>query len=1118
MARTIKLDFDVSVTGAQQATSKFKDLNESITDSSRGLKDFTTGIKTLDFEAIASGADEAAKSMGSLSSSLRGAAALTNPYIAGAAAIATVLGGWAVAQYKVAEGSVKLAKELKNLQREFGVTEAQAAQLMRTTKALAEGFGQDVEKVGESVMALVNSAGAAIEEATGAVEKWGVILSKANFEKFTDSLNEFSGGMRDVGFSVEQTADVLGVLANNSQDTGRFLGAMFEAFNRLREPSETLNAQLIRFGLGDVSQALRSGAITGKDAFDRVSKAIIEAKKNGEDTSVIMAELGDTFSEMGSKSLEFYNQAVSGSNRLSRAQRDLLAASKELADAQTMRALKGKENIDIMQQEEAATLRLMAAWENFLTAFENSSFFKNITSFFTNIREGAAGLLNSVSKDIERRGIIEKNKEARKEYEAYINLVNRGQLTKNEAEDMSAAWWAKWGKKLPKTGDKKEETKKGGGKTSSVGESPTQSPVILEASALQEAESRLRKHLVTVQGLIEIASTEAKITKEEAALQSIQAEQKHHEEVVALATKLQGTTAVIDGETVKYKKLTTEELRDIEVKREEFRVKIRVAELEKEIAHQKHLLRIFETNQAKKLEALKGLLAKEQHLLDMRYEAGEISFYKHMMESQKLRTDAIHLEIEAEKIRHSEAMASQTATQQEKEESQAEHNRKMGALYEKLAQQERENQAERQRKIIELKKEYLKILEELQDRQMQITASGSGLFMGGIFDNAVQATKDLYRLKKEVVSLQEEIQKLQIALEDAIKVKDGEMANAIAANLNIKKAMLNQVIKEIITTRITTVIESMRVAVKEIFNLIDEAMQTEIDMLDRQLEKRKEILSTMQEQYNTEEARLKTMLEIDAIRAEDRQRELDDLGQNIPEAQKAALEQEKEKERERSEMRANAIKLNIAQEKQRLKEVEGSTRILENRKLEMQEKQFETKRVADIADAVMNGLTGQVKLWANPGFPLAIPLSAILAGVTIASVAKIASQKNPYTQRFAKGTLNVTGGEYGKDSVPALLMPGESVIPTETNNLYKDTIRAVYTRRIPHKVLNKIVNDYVNNSNSGTVFAVKGDNTDIVEAIKNKPVSVVKIDEDGFRDYIIKTNDDYNVLRKKLGL
>lgn len=785
-----------------------------------------------------------------------------------------------------------------------------------------------------------------------------------------------------------------------------------------------------------------------------------------------------------------------------------------------MRAMRGKENVEAMQQEEAATLRLMAAWEKFLTAFENSAFFKNITNFFTSIKEGAAGLLNNVSKELERRNITSTNKQAEKEYDTYINLVNRGKLTKTEAEKMSADWWAKWGKKPPKVEDKKEEENKnkGGGKTSSVGESPTQSPVIPEASALQEAESRLRKHLVTVQGLIEIASTEAKITKEEAALQSIQAEQRHYEEVVTLAIKLQGTTAVIDGETVKYKKLTTEELRDIEVKREEFRVKIRIAELQKEIAHQKHLLRIFEINQEKKLEMLKGLLAKEQHLLDMRYEAGEISFYKHMMESQKLRTDAIHLEIEAEKIRHSEAMASQTATQQEKEESQAEHNRKMEALYQKLAQQERENEAERQRKIIELKKEYLKILEELQDRQMQITASGSGLFMGGIFDNAVQATKDLYHLKKEVVSLQEEIQKLQVAYEDAVKAKDGEMAEAIAANMNIKKAMLNQVFKEIIATRVTTVIESMRVAVKEIFNLINEAMQSEIDMLDRQLEKRKEILSTMQEQYNTEEARLKTMLEIDAIRAEDRQRELDDLGQNIPEAQKAALEQEKEKEKERSEMRANAIKLNIAQEKQRLKEVEGSTRILENRKLEMQEKQFETKRVADIADAVMNGLTGQVKLWANPGFPLAIPLSAILAGVTIASVAKIASQKNPYTQRFAKGTLNVTGGEYGKDSVPALLMPGESVIPTETNNLYKDTIRAVYTRRIPHKVLNKIVNDYVNNSNSGTVFAVRGDNTDIVEAINNKPVSVVKIDEYGFRDYIIKTNDDYNVLRKKLGL
>lgn len=95
---------------------------------------------------------------------------------------------------------------------------------------------------------------------------------------------------------------------------------------------------------------------------------------------------------------------------------------------------------------------------------------------------------------------------------------------------------------------------------------------------------------------------------------------------------------------------------------------------------------------------------------------------------------------------------------------------------------------------------------------------------------------------------------------------------------------------------------------------------------------------------------------------------------------------------------------------------------------------------------------------------LAAPIVAAAAAATAATAAelnviKIASSPLQI-QGFAKGTLNVQGGIKGKDSVPALLMPGEAVISTSTNKQYSPTMNAIHHQLVPSRDLNQFVLNY----------------------------------------------------------
>lgn len=94
------------------------------------------------------------------------------------------------------------------------------------------------------------------------------------------------------------------------------------------------------------------------------------------------------------------------------------------------------------------------------------------------------------------------------------------------------------------------------------------------------------------------------------------------------------------------------------------------------------------------------------------------------------------------------------------------------------------------------------------------------------------------------------------------------------------------------------------------------------------------------------------------------------------------------------------------------------------------------------------------------------PLAATYSSIAVAksqaanlraglSIATIAAQTIPQL-KFAKGTKSVEGGIRGQDSVSALLMPEEMVIPVKTKKKYEPLLNAIFDHRISAAQANAI--------------------------------------------------------------
>lgn len=154
---------------------------------------------------------------------------------------------------------------------------------------------------------------------------------------------------------------------------------------------------------------------------------------------------------------------------------------------------------------------------------------------------------------------------------------------------------------------------------------------------------------------------------------------------------------------------------------------------------------------------------------------------------------------------------------------------------------------------------------------------------------------------------------------------------------------------------------------------------------------------------------------------------------------------------------------------------------------EIKRKQWEADKRASILQAtigIAQGIVNALSVQPANLVPFAVGLASTVGALQLAT---IIATKPP---QFAKGTLSVPGIDMGKDSVHAILQPGEAVIPTKTNKAYHPTIKAIYEKKISPSEINNFVMSRTKAGGSSAITA-NVDTYALTRALgKNKTVEV----------------------------
>ena len=153
-----------------------------------------------------------------------------------------------------------------------------------------------------------------------------------------------------------------------------------------------------------------------------------------------------------------------------------------------------------------------------------------------------------------------------------------------------------------------------------------------------------------------------------------------------------------------------------------------------------------------------------------------------------------------------------------------------------------------------------------------------------------------------------------------------------------------------------------------------------------------------------------------------------------------AVSRQNEEELATLEDQKNKKIINEKEYQRRLKEIK-------NKQAQDAKKQAIYQATLDFSAALINALTFKP----SNEVPAALIFASILAA---ANLAKIIATPVP---KFQKGTLAVPGIDMGRDSVHAMLQPGEAVIPVSTNRAYHPTIKAIYEKKISPSEINNFV-------------------------------------------------------------
>ena len=252
----------------------------------------------------------------------------------------------------VAAGSLNSATEVAKLATELiklGSTPEEAAKLLKPINDLSIALRASAEDSATLVKSLLNTFGAGAEEATKYTD---VLAAAANytalgFEELRDSMSYIAPVANAMGYSIEKTAAMVGVLADNgikAESAGRLLRTMM---GNAAKAGVTLEVQLEKV----------------VNSTDKVKTATQLFGSEGASLGIILANNKDRVAEL---TKEFENSKGS---------------LKELTDKQ-LQSLDSKLKI------------LNSTWEEFVLSVEDGQ--GSISTFFSFFVDGAADALSSL--------------------------------------------------------------------------------------------------------------------------------------------------------------------------------------------------------------------------------------------------------------------------------------------------------------------------------------------------------------------------------------------------------------------------------------------------------------------------------------------------------------------------------------------------------------------------------------------------------------------------------------------------------------------------------------------------------------------------------------------------
>jgi hypothetical protein len=452
------------------------------------------------------------------------------------------------------------------------------------------------------------------------------------------------------------------------------------------------------------------------------------------------------------------------------------------------------------------------------------------------------------------------------------------------------------------------------------------------------------------------------------------------------------------------------------------------------------------------------------------------------------------------------------------------------------------NKQEQYQKLGEMAKKAVDAEKRVNREMLERSTAIYGILNVPAFGEMILGVDDyknkIKEANKELMQMEDELQKVRrSAFTEApggiINKEAVEQANKIASAIAAAKKNLEGMKIDMIAKAMSKMLEGIGQAIKATSEAIDQVFQTQINEKDKQLAQLDAEEDKLKKIVDQEQKRADILAQQQGIinsMAEQRIKELEFLTTTVPEAERARVAEDIEFEKQRIRAVEQARENAASAEKNRMKRIEKDREKIEKQKMKLQEKQFEVQRAAQIAQTIINTAVGVTQTIASvPKVDFGVTTAALIGLYTatgIAQAATIASQPNPYKQ-YKDGTLfvDMPGAARDRDSVPAMLMPGEAVIPTATNKKYGPALAAIYNSQIPPEMINGFVKDFkvgnidprIFGAHGGNVFVNAGMDADkIVKAIKEKETMSVNIDNEGFYAYIESHNEQTRIRDKKL--